>query len=121
MLNNWLKNIDLQLLLIYVVLVLLGITSIYSTTYDENYSSIFSFNKSYGKQIMWFGISLCIGIIILLLDIEFIRKYIEVFYAITILLLVFYLSHLCFVVPLLLKKPSWFGFPEKVMFAAVTP
>ena len=88
MLNNWLKNIDLQLLLIYFVLVILGIASIYSTTYDENYSSIFSLNKSYGKQIMWFGISLCIGIIILLLEIDFIRKYIEVFYGITTLLLI---------------------------------
>ncbi|MEZ7931868.1 MAG: rod shape-determining protein RodA [Flavobacteriales bacterium] len=88
MINNWLKNIDLQLLLIYFVLVILGIASIYSTTFDESYSSIFSFNKSYGKQIMWFGISLCVGIIILLLDIEFIRKYTEVFYGITTLLLI---------------------------------
>ncbi|MEN8929110.1 MAG: rod shape-determining protein RodA [Flavobacteriales bacterium] len=86
--SSWLKNIDLQLLLIYVVLVLLGITSIYSTTFDEDYSSVFSLNKSYGKQIMWFGISLCIGVVILLLDIEFIRKYTELFYGATTLLLV---------------------------------
>ena len=88
MLSNWLKNIDLQLFLIYIVLVILGITSIYSTTFDENYTSIFSLNKSYGKQIMWFGISLCIGAIILLLEIEFIRKYTEVFYGVTTLLLI---------------------------------
>ncbi|MGB1039865.1 MAG: rod shape-determining protein RodA [Flavobacteriales bacterium] len=83
-----LKNIDLQLFGLYIILVLLGIISIYSTTFDENYSSIFSLNKSYGKQIMWFGISVGIGIFILLLEIDFIRKYIEVFYGITITLLI---------------------------------
>ncbi len=86
--TNWLKNIDLQLFAIYVVLVLLGISTIYSTSFSEDYPSIFSLNKSYGKQIMWFGISLAIGVIILLLEIEFIRKYIEVFYGFTILLLI---------------------------------
>ena len=83
-----LKNIDLQLFGLYIILILLGIISIYSTTFDENYSSIFSLNKSYGKQIMWFGISVGMGIFILLLEIDFIRKYIEVFYGITITLLI---------------------------------
>ena len=82
------KNIDKQLLGLYFLLVLLGIFTIYSTTYDENYSSIFSLSKSYGKQIMWFGISSCIGIIILLLDREFIQKAIPIFYGFTLLLLV---------------------------------
>ncbi len=82
------KNIDKQLLGLYFLLVLLGIFTIYSTTYDENYSSIFSLSKSYGKQIMWFGISSCIGIIILLLDREFIQKAIPIFYGFTVLLLV---------------------------------
>ena len=86
--NHIFKNIDKQLLGIYFLLVILGIFSIYSTTYDENYSSIFSLSKSYGKQIMWFGISSCIGIVILLLDKEFIKKSIPVFYAFTMLLLV---------------------------------
>ena len=83
-----LKNIDLQLFGLYIILILLGIISIYSTTFDENYSSIFSLNKSYGKQIMWFGISVGMGIFILLLEIDFIRKYIEFFYGITITLLI---------------------------------
>ena len=86
--KNVLKNIDIQLLGIYFILVILGILSIYSTTFDENYSSIFSLNKSYGKQIMWFGISMGIGVFILLLDIEFIKKYSEVFYGFTTLLLI---------------------------------
>ena len=85
---NLLKNIDLQLFGLYILLILLGVFSIYSTTFDEDYASIFSMNKSYGKQIMWFGISMCLGIFILLLDIEFIRKYIEVFYGFTVLLLI---------------------------------
>jgi rod shape determining protein RodA len=86
--NNLLKNIDIQLLGIYFVLVILGILSIYSTTFDTDYSFIFSLNKSYGKQIMWFGISMVIGILILLLDIEFIKKYALIFYGFTTLLLI---------------------------------
>lgn len=86
--TSWLKNIDYQLVAIYVILVLLGISTIYSTSFSEEYPSIFSLNKSYGKQIMWFGISIAVGVIILLLDIDFIRKYIEVFYGFTMLLLV---------------------------------
>lgn len=86
--NSFLKNIDKQLLGIYFLLVFLGVVSIYSTTYDENYASIFSLSKSYGKQIMWFGISCCIGVIILLLDKDFIKKSIPIFYGFTSLLLV---------------------------------
>lgn len=86
--SSWFKHIDFQLLLIYVVLVLLGVSTIYSTTYNEEYASIFSLNKEYGRQLMWFGISLGIGTLILLLDTIFIRKYTEVFYGITTLLLV---------------------------------
>lgn len=86
--KNVLKNIDVQLFGIYFILVILGIFSVYSTTFDENYSSIFSLNKSYGKQIMWFGISMSLGLIILLLDIEFIRKYTGIFYGFTTLLLI---------------------------------
>ena len=86
--TNIFKNIDKQLLGIYILLVIVGVFTIYSTTYDENYSSIFSLSKSYGKQIMWFGISSCIGIVILLLDIEFLKKSIPIFYGFTMLLLV---------------------------------
>jgi len=102
---NWLQNIDKQLVAIYVILVLLGISTIYSTSYSEDYPSIFSLNKSYGKQIMWFGISLVVGILILLLDIEFIRKYIEVFYGLTILLLILVL----FVGTVRGGARAWFG------------
>ena len=83
-----LKNMDFQLLAIYFILVLFGVLTIYSTTFDESYASIFSLNKSYGKQLMWFGISLSIGLFILLLDIEFIKKYSEIFYGATTLLLI---------------------------------
>ncbi len=86
--NHIFKNIDKQLLGIYFLLVILGVFSIYSTTYDESYSSIFSLSKSYGKQIMWFGISSFIGIVILLLDSNFIKKAIPIFYGFTSLLLI---------------------------------
>lgn len=86
--NRWIKHIDYQLLALYLLLVIFGIISIYSTTFDENSTSIFSLNKSYGKQIMWLGISLIVGITILLLDIEFIKKYVELFYIFTIILLI---------------------------------
>ena len=82
------KNIDKQLLGLYFLLVVLGVFTIYSTTYDENFPSIFSLSKSYGKQIMWIGISCCVGVLLLLLDREFIQKSVPIFYGFTTLLLV---------------------------------
>ncbi len=82
-----LNNIDYITLLLCVVLATMGVFAIYSSSYNEEFPSIFSLNMSYGKQILWGGISIVIGAIILLLEPDFIRKNTIYFYGFTIFLL----------------------------------
>lgn len=86
--NSTFKNIDFPILGLYLVLAILGILNIYSTSFDTEHSAIYSLSKNYGRQVMWLGISLFLGAIILLLDGEFIRKNATYFYGFTTLLLV---------------------------------
>ena len=103
--NSIFKNIDLPLLGLYGFLVILGILNIYSTSFDTDHPEIYSLSKNYGRQVMWFGISLFLGTIILFLDGEFIRKNAFVFYAFTTTLLVLVL----FVGTVRGGARAWFG------------
>ncbi len=103
--NKLFANIDWGLIVAYFALVILGVSNIYSSVYDPQHSGLFDLSTEHGKQIMWFGISLFLGLIILFLESNFIRKYAYWFYAFTMLLLG----------AVLLTEPingarSWFGF-----------
>lgn len=99
------KPIDWTLLGIYLILVLLGLSNIYSAVYDPEHASLFDLSKEYGKQSMWIGVSLFLGLIIMLLDGVFIIKNSYWVYAFTMLLLTLVL----FTKPVNGAK-SWFGF-----------
>ncbi len=98
-------NIDWALFGVYILLVLFGVSNIYSSVYNPENSGLFDLETEHGKQIMWFGIALFLGIIVLFLESNFIRKYAYWFYGFTIFLLT----------AVLFTKPingasSWFGF-----------
>ncbi|HIP35594.1 MAG TPA: rod shape-determining protein RodA, partial [Crocinitomix sp.] len=98
-------SFDWFLIGLYVLLISLGLSNIYSSVYDPEHPSLFDLSTEYGKQTMWIGISIFLGLIILLLDASFIIKNAYVVYSITMLLLLF----------VLFTKPvngarSWFGF-----------
>lgn len=98
-------SFDWFLIGLYVLLISLGLSNIYSSVYDPEHPSLFDLSTEYGKQTMWIGISIFLGLIILLLDASFIIKNAYVVYNITMLLLLF----------VLFTKPvngarSWFGF-----------
>lgn len=82
------KKIDTGLLLIYLIMVVMGIVNIYSSNYNPERTRLWDLHQEYGKQIMWFGISLAIGGIILLLEGNFIRKYAYEIYGVVCMLLV---------------------------------
>lgn len=82
------KNIDRGLLIIYLIMVTLGIINIYSSNYNPERPEIYSFKQEYGMQLLWLGISLFLGGIILLLEGNFIRKYAYEIYGVVCLLLV---------------------------------
>ncbi len=59
------KYIDWTLVITYLVLVLIGWINIYASVHSSEPSSIFDPACRSGKQFIWFGISLCVGIFIL--------------------------------------------------------
>ena len=99
------KEIDWILIGLYIVLVTFGLSNIYSAVYNPEHPMLFDLDMEYGKQLMWIGISIFIGLLILLLDGSFIKKYAYWVYGATLLLLFFVL----FTSPINGAR-SWFGF-----------
>lgn len=66
--NSAIGKIDWVIVLIYLALVMIGWVSIYSAKYDELHPSIFDMSQVYGKQLIWIGVVLLLGFIVLLLD-----------------------------------------------------
>ena len=56
------------------LLLLIGIINLYSAAYNENYPFLFDIRALYGKQIMWIGLGVFLGVIVSLIDSEYIRK-----------------------------------------------
>ena len=81
-------NIDVVTLLLYAALVLVGVVSITSASYDAEAENIFSLQHNYMKQLMWVGISSVAALVLLLID----RRYFHIFaypaYIVGIMLLV---------------------------------
>jgi rod shape determining protein RodA len=70
------KKVGWDWLIIVVVsaLILMGIINIYSAAYAPDHPFLFDLKTLYGKQLMWIGFGLFLGIVISLIDAEFIRK-----------------------------------------------
>lgn len=80
-------NIDWLLVLLYLTLVLLGWINIYAAVYNEEHSSIFDMTQNYGRQLVWIGTSLVIGLAILVIDGKFYAAFSYPIYIIIILTL----------------------------------
>lgn len=84
------KGVDWIMIWLYIALVAIGITSIFSVTYREGENVIDGFMKlrtDYGKQFFFFIISLIIGLFILLTDSKFFTATANIGYALGIFLL----------------------------------
>ena len=60
------QTIDWHLIVCWILLILIGWVSIYSSIHSTDPSSIFDLATRSGKQFVWAGISLAVGVIILL-------------------------------------------------------
>ena len=81
-------NLDLPLLLAVLAIMFLGIITVYSVTFNPTEPSIFTFGEKYGKQMLWVGISLFVGLLLLLIDADIYRKFAEFIYGGGIILLI---------------------------------
>ena len=84
------KGVDWVMIWLYIILVAIGIFSIFSVTYREEVSVVDGFFKmkaDYGKQSLYFVISLILGLFILLTDSKFFTATANIWYAFGIILL----------------------------------
>jgi rod shape determining protein RodA len=66
----------------------MGVATVYSTAYNEDHPSLFDFSQKYGKQIIWLGVSLFLGLIVFLIDSDIYQKFAVPIYLFTLSLLV---------------------------------
>lgn len=100
------RYLDWITVIIYLLLVAAGAVCIYAASYDFDHASIFSFDEFSGKQIRWIGLSLILGLGILLVDAREYETYAYPIYTALILLLVVTI----FVAPDIKGSRSWLKF-----------
>ena len=82
------SKVDLPLLIGILLLMLFGIMTVYSVAYNPASPSLFDTSQKYGKQILWIGVSLFLGFLILLIEADIYWKFAEYIYVATLLLLI---------------------------------
>ena len=97
------KGIDWFTIIIYLLLVVAGAVSIYAASYDFDNASIFDLNEFSGKQLLWIGLSLILGLVLLLVDKRMYDTYAYPIYLGVMLLLVVTI----FVAPNIKGSHSW--------------
>lgn len=102
--ENIIADIDWVMVLLYFLLTGLGVFNIYSSVYDPDHPNLLDQITQHGKQITWLGVSLFLGVVIMMLETSFIKKYAYWFYGITVILLVLVLF-----TPKVNGARAWFG------------
>jgi rod shape determining protein RodA len=84
------KGVDWTLIWLYMILVTIGLISIFSVTYNENtslFQSWINLRTDYSRQFYFFAASLLIGLFILLTDSKFFTATANIWYAFGLLLM----------------------------------
>lgn len=68
-------SIDWPLFSVFILLIIMGLSTVYSVAYDPEHPSIFDFSQKYGKQFMWICVSLFLGLLVFLIDSDIYRKF----------------------------------------------
>lgn len=100
------KAVDWVTIILYIVLVVMGAISIYAASYDFDNASLFDLNEFSGKQMLWIGLSLVVGTIILLTDYRLYKIYAYPIYGTVILILIATI----FLAPNIKGSHSWLVF-----------
>lgn len=86
--NKSIGSIDWITFGLFLALVLMGWLSIYSAVYDEEHGSILDMTQRYGKQLVWIGLALLMGFVILLIDAKFFNAFAYPIYGTMIVVLI---------------------------------
>lgn len=80
-------SVDRVAMTLYLLLVAVGVVAVFSASWVEDSENVLSFSHNYIKQIVWLGISLVVGVVILLLDRSLWHKFAYFLYGAAILAL----------------------------------
>lgn len=69
--NKLWVNIDWISVLLVLFLMILGWINIYAAVYNEEHQSIFDISQRYGKQLIWIGAAVILGLLLLVIDSNF--------------------------------------------------
>lgn len=81
-------GIDWVMVFLCLTLVLMGWVNIYAAVYNEEHQSILDATQRYGKQLIWIGLSVFVGLVILLIDGKFYSTFAIPIYVVVMLLLI---------------------------------
>ena len=85
--STLLRNLDWPTVIIYLLMVIAGVISIYAASYDFDEASMLSGDEFSGKQVRWIGLSFALAFVILLIDSRMYEAYAYPIYIIVLLLL----------------------------------
>ena len=86
--ENLISYLDWPLFISFLLMLIMGLATVYSVAYTPEDPSLFDLDKQYGKQSIWIGISLFLGLLVFLIDSDIYRKFAFPIYLSTLLLLV---------------------------------
>ncbi|MBD5173730.1 MAG: rod shape-determining protein RodA [Bacteroidales bacterium] len=101
--QSYFRYIDWTTVFIYLILITLGVFSVYAASYDFDNASIFDFNEFSGKQVRWIGCALALASIILLIDSRLYEVYAFPIYIIVVVLMIVTI----FIAPDIKGSRSW--------------
>ncbi len=99
------SNVDWGLLIVFFLMLGMGVANVYSVAYNADHPNFFDFSQKYGKQILWIGFSLFLGIVVFLIDSDIYRKF-----AIPIYLFCLGMLVLVLFMPAVNGAHAWLGF-----------
>ncbi len=101
--SSSLRYVDWFTVVLYLLLVTAGMVSIYAASYDFDHANMLSFTEFSGKQFRWIGLSLALGLVLLLIDVRVYENYAYVIYVGMLLLLLVTI----FIAPDIKGSRSW--------------
>lgn len=97
------RFLDWPTVIIYVVMVIAGVFSIYAASYDFDQASVLDFAEFSGKQARWIGLAFALALMLLLFDARIYENYAVPAY----ILMIFILIVTIFVAPDIKGSRSW--------------
>ncbi len=104
--NSYFRYVDWFTVVIYLLLVIAGVFSVYAASYDFDNANILDFDEFSGKQVRWIFFALGLALMLLLIDARMYETYaFPVYVAVLIIMVV-----TIFVAPDIKGSRSWLVF-----------